>query len=172
MSFTVYLDTCVVRETYKGTINDEDFQALAVLAEKEEIVFVVSDVMKEELEKIKDDKQRASLAVLYKIFNKCNRYATVHSVMSGAFDRTPFDRSPSAYDPLYESIKHIFTQNDKDPEHIFQAIKNNCSHYLTIDYKSILKKAEKHREELLEICPEIEFVSPKSLLSAIEVSSN
>jgi len=164
----VYLDTCVVRETYKGTINDKDFQALTDLTEIEFITFIVSDVMKEELGQIKDDKQRASLAVLYKIFRKCNRYATEYSVMPGAYGRTPYGRRPVASDPLYESIKKIFTQKDKDPEHIFQAIKNDCGYYLTIDYKSILKKAEKHKEELAIICPEMQFVSPTSLLVEVE----
>ncbi len=172
LNISVYIDTCVVRETYKGTINDKDFQALTELTEIDFITFIVSDVMKEELGQIKDDKQRASLAVLYKIFRKCKRYATEYSVMPGAYSRTPYGRRSSAHDPLYISVKKIFTQKDKDPEHIFQAIKNECDYYLTVDYKTILKKAETHEEELTSLFPNIKFVSPSSLLTVLMQKEN
>lgn len=168
ISINVYLDTCIVSETYKGTIKDEDFNALDVLSDMDRIKFLVSDVMKEELYKIKDDSQRKSLAVLYKIFSKCTRHTTVHRMVVGAYGRMAYGRGSATYDPLYASIKNIFTQKDKDPEHIFQAVKNGCDYFLTVDYKTILKKAEKHKAELEKICPNIKFVSPSTLLDVLK----
>ena len=167
MKIKVYLDTCIVSEVYNKRIGDDDYKALNDLTEMETIEFVVSGVMKEEFLKCPDENKRNDLSILYKIFNKCTLYNTVQAGLSGACGRTPAGRPPMHEDRLFKKIKTVFTQKDKDPEHIFQAVKNDCDYFLTVDYKSIIKKARNNKDILRAICPNLNFVGPTELLETL-----
>ncbi|GAH15771.1 unnamed protein product, partial [marine sediment metagenome] len=79
----------------------------------------------------------------------------------------PKSYGTQVYDELFFGLKEIFPHKD-DVEHIFQAAKEGCKYFMTLDGKSILKKAKKFSAELKGICPNLEFVDPKTLLEKIK----
>jgi len=165
----VYIDTCIISGLInEGDLKENDFKALLDIVELNHIDFVASDVMRSEFEKHSDKEKRGSLLILHKMFNRCILYKTGHARGMGAYSRSPYSRPTYHDDPLFISIKKIFTQKDKDPEHIFQAIKNNCDYFLTVDRKSILNKAVRYQQELSQICPNLKFTSPVDLLTSIQ----
>lgn len=164
----VYLDTCILSRLGVSTIKGEQLKSLDKICDYDYIDFVTSEKTLEEILKTKDDVIRITLKVLYKIINKFP-YRPLSRVEGGRSFPKKYPKSYGmrVYDELFSGLKEIFPHKD-DAEHIFQAAKEGCKYFMTLDGKSILKKAKKFSAELKGICPNLEFVDPKTLLERIK----
>jgi hypothetical protein len=165
--YKVYVDTCIVSKIFDNSIDPKDLKALYDLVQNNNIDFNTSHIALEEFLNNSDDNKRAGLAVLFKLFKLSPKHrSTVSLVCYGAplFGEALFNDPNEKEDPLLKSIKEVFTQKDRDPEHIFQAVKSECDYFLTLDERSILRKARNNFKKLNQICPNIKFVSPIELL--------
>ena len=80
---------------------------------------------------------------------------------STAWGAAAFGAGGVCVDLLLLHLRNIFKPGDV--EHVFQAVKNDCSHFLTLDKKTIILPAERHRDELNRLCPNMKFVMPVEL---------
>ena len=165
--YKIYVDTCIVSKIFDDSIDPTELKALYEVVQNRNIDFNTSHIVLEEFLKHPDDHKRAGLAILFKLF-KLNpkQKPTVALGCYGVplFGEAMYNDPNEKEDPLFKSIKEVFTQKDRDPEHIFQAVKSGCDYFLTLDERSILRKARNSAKKLNQICPNIKFVSPVELL--------
>lgn len=76
------------------------------------------------------------------------------------FGEAPFGGGVTRVDQQYAKLKEIF--DHEDSFHIFQAIKNDCIYFLTLDKKTILSIADANKKVVKEIT-QMKFVSPVQL---------
>jgi hypothetical protein len=167
----VYLDTCILSNLKADKIKEDQLNALDKISDYENIVFVTSDKMLEEFLKTTEDRIRITLKILYKLIIK---------IPSKPFFRIEGGRSypktyPKTYfrkveDELFTNLKIIFPHRG-DVEHIYQAAVGECKYFMTLDENSILKKANKFLDQLNNICPNLEFVDPVTLIDKLLKSS-
>jgi len=166
----VYVDTCILSNLREDKLDENHLSALDKICDMNEVELVTSKKMLEEFLNTKDDKIRIALKVLYKIMAKIP-YKSLLTYQTSAFDMIGFDQGcfngeVQEEDYLFTQLKQIFTE--ADAEHIFQAVKANCEFFLTVDYKTILKKVEQNRKRIENICPGTKFVDPPRLLMELE----
>lgn len=169
----VYVDTCILSNLREGKLDENHLSALDKICDMNEVELVTSKKMLEEFLNTKDDKIRIALKVLYKIMAKIP-YESLLTYQTSAFNRMGFNRGGfnsmiQGEDYLFTQLKQIFTE--ADAEHIFQAVKANCEFFLTVDYKTILKKVEQNQRKIGDICPVTKFVDPPKLLMELKACS-
>jgi hypothetical protein len=69
-------------------------------------------------------------------------------------------------DPLLVQLWGIFDPGDA--RHVFQAIKSDCSYFLTLDRKTILARVKSKSVDLAKICPNLRFVTLTQLAEQIQ----
>ncbi len=174
MKTKIYVDTNLISRLsdpikcsdYK--VSDAQAEALLQICDAE-VKLVTSKKMLDEVLKSKDLKQRALLTLVATLAAKVPykdiasfTAATFNSAMLGA---STFNGGHSSIDPLLEDLRSIFDVDDA--EHIFQAIKNDCSYFLTLDDETILAPASANKENLQTICPNVSFVNPEELFKIL-----
>lgn len=161
------MDTCIFSNLIQQKIKSEDLKALEKISGYNNVEFVTSPVTLEEFNDTSQNSIRTALKVFYKIINKISNVNFIN--FKGGFSlpfRFPTKFGKAEEDELYKKIKKIFKK--KDINHIFNAIKDNCDFFLTLDYKSILKKTENNRGFIQKTCPNLKFADPKTLLKIIQ----
>lgn len=73
-------------------------------------------------------------------------------------------------DALLAQLQTIF--ESVDAEHIFQATKGGCSHFLTLDASTILNRVKSRNADLGILCPGLNIVSPQELNELMQKDLN
>ena len=165
-----YIDTSVISrlsDPLKGNpiaISEDEAAAILTICGSE-IELVTSLKMLEEVLRSTDVRQRALLALVATLSTKVPSQNLMHST-SGAWGTTAFGAAPFGgggvtVDPLLVQLRRIFDSGDA--EHVFQAVKNDCTYFLTLDKSTIIERAKHNRTELDRLCPNMKFVSPTEL---------
>ena len=150
------------------TIEKEHLEALEKICKKNCIDFVTSPITLEEFNKTPQAHIRVALKVFYKLINKIPNVNFIKFEGGLSFPLSfPINFGTAVKDELYKKLKKIFKNGDE--VHIYNAIKADCKYFLTLDYETILDIIKKDRVSIVlkEICPDMQFVDPKTLLEKI-----
>ena len=162
----VYIDNCVFSKLLRNTINDkEQLKALEKIYDCDYIDLFVSEEIFKEFVKTKEDNIRIALKLFYKLIKKIPNANIIKFEGGLSFPFSfPINFGIAVKDKIFLRLKKIFKNGDE--VHINNAIKADCKYFLTLDYKTILNTIKKDRflAEIKEICPDLEFVDPKTLL--------
>lgn len=170
MTDKIYVDTNLVSrlsdELYGNPPHISEIEANAILKIcSADIELVTSTKMLDEVLETTALRPRALLTLMATLAGKVpfqNITFFVPATLGGSYLGSSYlGGGYSARDPLLTQLLSIFDQNDA--EHVFQAIKNNCAFFLTLDNSSIVQRAKNNRQTLNEICPGLKFVLPKEL---------
>jgi len=172
----IYIDTNLISHLSDLMMGSDDFritdkQAEALLAICDlDVDLVTSKKMLDEVFRSKNLKQRALLTMLAtlaaKVPYKDITYFTAATFGSVPFGAATFGGGFSQTDPLLIGLEKIFDPDDS--EHIFQAVKNDCSYFLTLDRSTILNRAKSKPVDMKRLCPEMQFADPEELLSLLK----
>lgn len=145
----VYLDTCIVSKLIDDSFSVDELIALNEISENQNIAFVTATHMLEEINNTLDQRTKFRLKVLYQLLTKVEKVPI--TFVDGGFTipfSFPLTFGTVKEDPVLSELKKIFKKGD--PEHIFQAIKNNCDFFLTADYKTIINKGKKWKQYFID----------------------
>jgi predicted nucleic acid-binding protein len=166
----IYVDNALVSrftDPLKGkdfSISDADAEAILKICSSK-VELVTSDETLNEVLDATDLKQRAMLVLITTLATRVPSQPTMHSLSgsigSMAVGATPIGGGGVYVDPLLSALWGIFDQGDA--KHVFQAIKNDCSYFVTLDQKTIVARAKEKSVELSRICPNLKFVTPTEL---------
>jgi len=165
----VYIDTCILSKLVWHSTEEEQQKSLDKICDYDCIDFVTSPITLEEFNKTKQAHIRVGLKVFYKLINKIPNAKFTKTEGGLTFPiKFPISFGTIIEEDLYKKIKKIFKK--RDILHIYNAIKGNCNYFLTSDNKTILNKLKNNKTlaELKEICPDMEFVDPNTLLKKIK----
>lgn len=168
----MYVDTCVLSDTTdsRDVINEATIDAIDLICDNANIDLVTSKKTLEEFLNTVNKKRRVGLKLLYRLISKVpsEKLITYKPAMFGTFSfgRAVLGGHVSRTNPLYANLKQIFDK--ADAEHIFQAVKSNCQYFLTVDERTILKRARENNDKIKLICPNIKFVNPVELVNVIK----
>jgi len=168
-SIKVYIDNCVFSKLLRDTIDDkEQLKALEKIYDCDYINLVVSEEIFKEFIKTKEDNIRIALKLIYKLIKKIDTADIIR--FKGGFSvpfSFPISFGTVVEDEIFSKLKKIFKNGDE--VHIYNAIKSDCKYFLTLDRKTILDIIEKDNVSIIlkEICPDLGFVDPKTLLERI-----
>lgn len=127
------------------------------------INFVTSEKTKQEIDRITDESKLQQLESIYTFIAKI-RTTHIKDFMPAVLGNSCLGSMAlggmTVEDPLYCKLKKVFDKDDA--EHIYHAIKARCDYFLTLDRKTILKRAKKHVGQLNGL--NIKFVSPGELI--------
>jgi len=171
----IYVDNAVVSrftDPLKGnefSITEEDANAILQIC-SENVQLVTSDETPKEVLDAADLKQRAMLVLITTLATRVPSQPTVH-VVPNTIGGAPLGAAPIGgggvyVDPLLFQLWGIFDAGDA--RHVFQAIKSECSYFLTFDRKTILARAKAKSVELAKICPDLKFVTLTELAAQFE----
>ena len=166
----VYIDTSLVsrlsdqlRGNPLAISEDEAAAILAICSSQVELV--TSMKMLEEVLRSANIRQRALLTLIATLSAKVPFQDMIHVTLgspgSFALGRTHLGGGVLYIDPLILQLREIFDFDDT--EHIFQAVRNGCTYFLTLDNSTIVARAKKHAERLEILCPQLRFVLPEEL---------
>jgi len=162
----VYIDNCVFSKLLRNTIDDkEQLKALEKIYDCDYINLVVSEEIFKEFIKTKEDNIRIALKLFYKLIKKIPNANIIRFEGGWSFPwKYPKNFGTAVKDKIFLRLKKIFKNGDE--VHIYNAIKADCKYFLTFDYETILDTIKKDRviAEIKEICSDLEFVDPKTLL--------
>ena len=165
----VYIDNCVFSKLLRNTINDkEQLKALEKIYDCNYIDLVVSEEIFKEFVRTKEDNIRIALKLFYKLIKKIDTANIIRFEGGFSFPFSfPMNVGKVVKDEIFLRLKKIFKNGDE--VHIYNAIKSDCKYFLTLDYNTILNTIKKDRflAEIKEICSDLEFVDPKTLLEKI-----
>ena len=162
---TVYLDTNILSRIPDLKLSAKTGSALSQLAGMESIRFVTSEKTRQEILKTSNPQKNSVLQFLHALIQKVQ---TVPIYDGGAIGETPIGATPIGGDwtePSYERLQQIF--DDDDAEHIVQALEAKCDYFMTLDAKTILRRAERHSSEVKDICGKMLLLSPEGVVEAI-----
>jgi len=164
----IYVDNCILSKLVWYTIEKEHLEALEKICENDCIDFVTSPIILEEFNKTPQAHIRVALKVFYKLINKIPNVNFIK--FKGGFSvpfSFPVNFGIVEKDELYRKLENIFKKTDI--KHIYNAVKDNCDYFLTLDYETILDIIKKDSVSIVlkEICPDMQFVDPKTLLEKI-----
>jgi predicted nucleic acid-binding protein len=169
----VYLDTCILGLPFDTETPQGVAEAIGDLCDFEHLEFLTSKKTLRELMKHRDPDKRNLLKLIYRLMSKLPQAnllefvpATFGSMM---FGEATFGGGAANTDPLFSALTRLFEKDDA--EHIFQAIKGECQFFLTLDWKTILKRSRRHRSHLNGICPGLRFVAPQELVPILRESN-
>ena len=158
-----YLDTCTVSGLAKGDLGESTIDALLHLLRcrrSGQVDLLTSAVTKEEIDRI-PRQHRTPHEAIYTLLEEIP-IAQTHRVDSGL--SLLGVGGGTREDPLFTELKSILPDED-DARHVFQAVKNGVSYFVTTDNRSILKF-----REAIKRCCSIEAVSPEELAALLEAT--
>jgi len=165
----VYIDTCILRLVFDEPIPREVAGAVGALCDFDDLEFVTSRKTLQELLNHPDQVKRSLLKLIYRVMSKLPEANLVDFVPAfyGAvmFGEATYGGGAHRPDPIFTKLREVFKKDDA--EHIFQAAKGQCRFFLTVDSRTILKKARRCTEQLQKICPELQFVTPTELVAIL-----
>jgi predicted nucleic acid-binding protein len=166
----VYLDTCVLSRIFDAGFKEEFLDAIEALCDHEDIDLVTSSKTLQELLNTPDKKRRVAFKLLYRIVTKVPSADLIYFIQ---VQYRPIRYGMAQHlgghawveDPLFAGMKEIFDPDDA--EHIFQAAKNGCEYFLTVDHRTILHRAREHRHSFKQLCPGLKIVDPLELTNSL-----
>jgi hypothetical protein len=172
----IYVDTNLISRLSDLMMGSDelqitDEQADAILAVCNcEVEFVTSKKMLDEVVLSKNLKQRALLTLLASLAAKVP-YKDISFFTSAMLGAAPLGAATlgggyNREDPMMVELQAIFDANDS--EHIFQAIRSDCSYFLTLDRRTIIDKAKNNSEVVQRLCPDLDFVDPEELQTLLD----
>lgn len=84
------------------------------------------------------------------------------------YGTTRYASSGHEEDFIFTALKKIFEGDDA--VHIFQAAKGKCQFFLTLDKKTIIKRANRYEEVLRGLTPKLRYVGPRELVDILKRS--
>lgn len=175
MPVRVYLDTCICGMVFDEPCDagaDETAEAIGELCDSSAVEFVTSTKTLKEILKTGDPRKRNLLKLYYRIMEKLPERNLVNFVpaLVGSFmlGQATLGGGFSKEDPLFTSLKAIFDHDDA--EHVFQATKGGCQFFLTLDQKTILKRARRSEADLQRLAPGLRLVHPVELIGIFKQS--
>jgi len=156
----IYVDNCVIGLIVDTAPEADELAAFVNITARSDLELVVSGKTSEELRRAQDRLKGQKLQILANLLKR------VHSVqeISAAYGASAYGELPYAgewTDPLLVGLRTIFEPDDAD--HVFQAARSGCRYFLTVDRRTILDRAAKHKADLTALCPDLDFVSPVTL---------
>ena len=162
---TVYLDTSVVSRTWDLKIKEPDANALAQLAERDDLHFVTSYKTLGEILNTLDPKRRAMLRFVVGLMDKVRVRLLQYSGMIGGAPIGATMIGAGSTDPLLQQLQTLFDRDDA--EHIALAVRDGCDFFVTLDARTILGPVKANRDAVSKMCGALEFVSPKDLVALL-----
>ena len=170
----IYLDTSILSRfmDQRLVISEADARALKLLGENQEVYFVVSLKVKQELEKVPNPIRNDLLQFIYFAYQEIpHRICEVASrgcYGSARYGSTRYGRSGGWVHPTFQGLRGIFEPDDA--EHIFFASEDECDYFLTLDKHTILSRVRANPQEIRSLCGKMRFGSPEEVLALIEGS--
>lgn len=166
----IYLDTCVLSRITDLKFESDIANALEKICDSEKTELVTSDKTLEEFNNVKNDKKKTAFRLIYKLISKIqkkNPIIVTNSALFGdaLFGSVPFGGDDSHVDELLIELNKFFDKDDSD--HIYQAIKNDCDYFLTLDYKTIINRYKRNKTEIDSLLSKTKIVDPIDLESQI-----
>ena len=155
------MDTCIVSGLARNDLKEAEFDSLMSLLKKYKdglIHITTSEVTIAEIKKIPIQFQTQHNI----IYNLISNVPTAQKYNTNSGLTLMGCGGGSTKDVLYVALENILPDKE-DAEHIFQAIKNNATHFLTTDEKTIIK-FKKDIENLAKIS----IMTPSQLINALE----
>jgi hypothetical protein len=171
----VYVDNSLLSRIFDARISAETAAAIEELSEisQDSVFFVTAEQTLIEMMATSDVRRRAVLRMLFRLMSKVDT-ASSASVIPAAFGSAPFGGMgyggfAFGTDPLLSSLQKIFAEAkpDGDPVHIFQAIRNGCDYFLTLDQSTILIPARTNFEALQSLGVTMRFTDPADLVAEL-----
>ncbi len=162
----VYLDTCVLSRLVDNGMSDDQLEALERIADDKNIDLVSSKKTLEEFETTSALRKKRNLKVLFKLVQKVFAPPAV-SHYSGLIGDTPIGvalmggGSGSWEHPTYSRLKSVF-DND-DAEHIYIAKEGGCDVFLTLDFRTIIRRYEQNHGQIDAVISPMRISDPLSL---------
>lgn len=166
MNPKIYLDTNIFSRITDERLPEEEAKAYAELAKLEQVKLVTSAKTKQEIDNTPSARRASLLNFVLSQFEKVTWEVAEYG---GAIGAAPFGATPiggSWTDSKYDALTKIFDADDA--MHIFQAVRSECTHFVTLDEKTILTRAKTHHESLTQICGNLVFGKPSEVVAHIE----
>ena len=164
MAYQVYLDTNILSRLQDERITLEGAESLLAIARHPEVCLLVSRYTRAELESAVDPRKAALLAFFGQLLPLLQWHD--FEIGGGIGDAIGSGIGGGSEDPLYTQLRRVFDPGDA--LHIFQAMRSRCSFFLTLDRRTILNRVAEHSAHIAELCPDLTFVDPISLLGLLE----
>jgi len=164
----VYVDNCVLSKLLRNSYPEEQLKALDRICDCNYVGLYTSEETLKEFVKTQEYNIRVALKVFYKLLKKISNVNTIKYKGGWSFPwKFPINFGTVEEDEIFSKLKKIFKNGDE--VHIYNAMKADCKYFLTSDYRTILNKIKKCevKEEMKEICPNLEFVDPEELLEKL-----
>jgi len=165
----VYVDNCILSRIIDLRFKKSTGVAIEKLCDLDEVEMVTSSKTLDEFLNTTEDKKRTALRLLFKLISKIKKKEPMifyPATFGGVpFGTATFGGGYSATDPVFEKINKIFDKDDSD--HIYQAFKNGCQYFLTLDKETILNRVKKYKKELDLIPLNMKLVDPTGLVNEI-----
>jgi len=151
----MYFDTCIVSGLAKNEFavsrNEKIFEILKKY-ESKELDLVASELMEQEIAKI-PAQYRTPHQSLYLLLGKIPRVGEIlpnRMLLLGV-------GGGSRVNPVYKALREILP-DETDAKHILTAMGNGCTHFVTVDERTIIRNREK-----IKPISEIKIVLPEEL---------
>ncbi len=159
------MDTCILSRIIDLRFKEETGIAIDKICDLQNIEITTSPKTLEEFLKTKRNKRKTAFKLLFKIISKLEKKPTTiyrpNLWGEGLWGEGVWGGGTTSTDPIYIKISKIFDIDDA--EHIYQAYKNNCEYFLTLDKKTILNRAKEYKKELDLIPLNMKFADPVEL---------
>ena len=174
----VYLDNCIINEVVRNRsfgvehkkIEDDLAAFCSIALSLEANKFVMSPHSKTEFSQTPKESIREKFLKIYEWMN--NVSSSEHELMLFPAARGTPHMLPGGFNVVFPrnkllgKLESIF--DAPDAKHIFQAAAGGCTHFLTIDYASILRRIPSNRSKLDEICPNLVILSPSDFMASLK----
>lgn len=169
MVMRVYVDSCIPSELFNGKKcnSEEDLEGIGLLADRQDIEFVTSPKMLQEIMAASSDKRNV-LKLFYRLLDKpLTRDPSYFNGLIGAapLGTVPLGGGNTIKQPVFAKLEELFEV--ADAEHIFYAHEGKCDYFLTVDYRSILNKVPTLLDKLDKLGLKLKFVSPADLIKQL-----
>jgi hypothetical protein len=162
----IYLDTNIFSRISDQRLPEVEAKAYDDLGKLANVKLVTSAKTKHEIDNTPSASRAALLNFVLSQFEKVTWEVAEYG---GAIGAAPFGATPiggSWSDPKYDALKKTFDADDA--MHIFQAVQSACTHFVTLDEKTILARAKNHHESVTQICGSLFFGKPSEVVAHIE----
>ena len=171
-SIFIYMDTCIISRIADQNIEPKEAKALRELGDLDNVRLLTSKKLTEEIQKAPYETTRELLLFVAGQFGKVP-YIEITIPTHWPWGSPPWGQLPwgtgrwgrGQVDSVYDGLRKLFEPDDTD--HIFQATKNNCDYFMTLDDRTILKRVKAHKDELSLLCPKLKFGTPSEILGMI-----
>ncbi len=158
----IYVDTCIISGLVKQDMPVKEAESLLEILKMNKegkVQLVTSNLSLDEINKIPDNYRKTHEFFYYLLKEiPLSNVSPLQGLIGQGI--IPFARE----DPVFTKLKEILP-DETDQHHLYQAIRNSCDYFMTLDKKTILK----YRNRLfLDIC-EFMVMSPTDIVTILSV---